>query len=247
MVDSAAPGWYPDSERPGGFRYRDGNRWTDQRSAPRPAPVPVPRQGDEPRGVPLYRRGWLLGAAGGLVLGLLVGVAGSGQTDVTKDPAYVKLAKSRAGDKSQAAAQLAQTKSDLAKARAALGTLPAREAALKTAQRKLKAGQGQLHSDQAALKQSSASVAARERKVGLVEKDIANNTLSGDGLYEVGTDMKAGTYKTSGTAGCYYAILNSTNTSDIADNNNTDGPALVTLNSGKYFETAGCADWVVQH
>ncbi len=44
------------------------------------------------------------------------------------------------------------------------------------------------------------------------------------GVYGVGSDIKAGTWHTPGDGGsgdqCYYAVLNSTNTSDIANNNN---------------------------
>lgn len=54
--------------------------------------------------------------------------------------------------------------------------------------------------------------------------------------------MKPGQCKTTGESGCYYAILNSTDTSDIADNNNIDGPAFVTVRTGQYFQTSGCAD-----
>ena len=87
--------------------------------------------------------------------------------------------------------------------------------------------------------QEAASVKKPRKKVGIVETEIARNTISGEGIYQVGKDMKAGTYKTSGAEGCYYAILNSTNTSDIADNNNIDGPAFVTVNSGHALRQPG--------
>lgn len=34
-------GWYPDPERPGGWRWFDGRSWTEHRSAPPPMPVPA--------------------------------------------------------------------------------------------------------------------------------------------------------------------------------------------------------------
>lgn len=70
-----------------------------------------------------------------------------------------------------------------------------------------------------------------------------------DGLQLVGTDIPAGNYRTDGqgdgsnSTGCYYAILNSTDTSDIGDNNVFDGPTRVTLRAGKYFESSGGCTW----
>ena len=52
-----------------------------------------------------------------------------------------------------------------------------------------------------------------------------------DGVFLVGTDIAAGGYKTDGQGdgsfnliGCYYAVLNSSNTSDIANNTIVKGP-----------------------
>lgn len=69
------------------------------------------------------------------------------------------------------------------------------------------------------------------------------------GVFEVGTDIVPGKYKTEGPAGfgCYYARLQNNDGSlrDIIDNNNTDGPATVTIKeSDGYFETSGCKPWV---
>ena len=75
------------------------------------------------------------------------------------------------------------------------------------------------------------------------ERDDARAAARSERVYAVGSDMQPGTWRTAGASGCYYAILNSTDTTDIADNNNTDGPATVTLAPGKYFDVNGCADW----
>jgi hypothetical protein len=61
--------------------------------------------------------------------------------------------------------------------------------------------------------------------------------ISSSGVYVVGEDIAAGTWHTSGDGGqtadaCYYATLNSTNTNDIINNNNFDGPEPVDLSSG---------------
>jgi hypothetical protein len=74
------------------------------------------------------------------------------------------------------------------------------------------------------------------------------NTLSGDGLFAVGTDIRPGRFQTAGpsggnSAGCYYAVLNSPDTFDIVSNNITKGPAIVDLAAGKYFETTACQEW----
>lgn len=73
-------------------------------------------------------------------------------------------------------------------------------------------------------------------------------SFPGDGTFVVGTDIKPGTYKTAGMPGCYWARLASLDTSNIIDNNNTDGPTTVTiLRSDKAFETQGCAGWARVH
>jgi hypothetical protein len=74
-------------------------------------------------------------------------------------------------------------------------------------------------------------------------------TMSSDGVYVVGTDIKHGTYHTTGAVGgsggdCYYALLSSTNTSDIIDNNNVTGPATITVGPGvKAVDVSGCNTW----
>jgi hypothetical protein len=76
----------------------------------------------------------------------------------------------------------------------------------------------------------------------------------GDGTYEVGADMPAGKYKTTGPSpldyypNCYFARLkhNDGSAGDIIDNNNSKGPVVVTVKVGEYFETTGCASWVKQ-
>lgn len=72
-------------------------------------------------------------------------------------------------------------------------------------------------------------------------------TSFSDGLYEVGTDIRPGTYKTDGHKDCYYARLSSFNTSDIIDNNDTDGPATVQISAtDKAFISHGCGTWDIQ-
>ncbi|WP_409470692.1 hypothetical protein [Streptomyces sp. HC307] len=75
-------------------------------------------------------------------------------------------------------------------------------------------------------------------------------SVEGDGMYLVGEDMKAGTYKTAGPAdsvipNCYWARLKdaSGEFGSIIANDNAQGQARVTVRNGEYFETSGCATW----
>jgi len=69
----------------------------------------------------------------------------------------------------------------------------------------------------------------------------------GDGTYQVGKDIKPGTYRTrTGSTNCYYARLKgfSGSLGDILANNNTDAPAVVTIKpSDKGFESQNCGTW----
>jgi multidrug efflux pump subunit AcrA (membrane-fusion protein) len=129
------------------------------------------------------------------------------------------------------------------------GDLPDREAALKDTQRRLAKDQRILRRRLAAVTAQEKSLVRRERAVGLVEKEIEANTISGDGVYEVGVDIKPGTYKSSGGGNlCYYAENADANGSNIISNNviQAGAPAVTTLSAGNFFETQGCGDWVLQ-
>jgi hypothetical protein len=85
---------------------------------------------------------------------------------------------------------------------------------------------------------------------GTWTKDLSQITTSkttfDDGMYIIGTDIKPGTYKSSGSQGCYYARLSGfTGTLDsILANNNTDNVAIVTIYaSDKGFESNNCGTW----
>lgn len=199
-----------------------------------------------------YRRTWVLVAAG-LLVGTGLGSASAEELDPTTTAAYKTVVSDRdqvRDDLASAETDLSEAQADLAQARVEIetiaGDLPDREAALARGQNKLEKAEASLADRQRALVKAETSVVARERKVGIVERTIKTNTVSGEGLYEVGVDIKAGTYKTAGRAGCYYAVLNSPDTFDIANNNNVDGPAVVSAFAGQYLMFSGCADWVWQ-
>ena len=60
--------------------------------------------------------------------------------------------------------------------------------------------------------------------------------------------MEPGFYKTSDRRGCCYAVNADANGNgnNLESDNITSGPATVTVSAGEYFETAGCADWILQ-
>jgi len=68
-----------------------------------------------------------------------------------------------------------------------------------------------------------------------------------DGVYQVGTDIQPGTYRTrEGSPGCYYARLGgfSNELNDIIANANTDAPAIVTIKpTDAGFDSQGCGTW----
>jgi hypothetical protein len=85
---------------------------------------------------------------------------------------------------------------------------------------------------------------------GTWTKDLSaithSKTSFGDGMYIVGTDIKPGTYKSSGQSGCYYARLSGFGGTidDIIANDNTDTPAIVTISAGdKGFQSNNCGTW----
>jgi hypothetical protein len=72
--------------------------------------------------------------------------------------------------------------------------------------------------------------------------------MPGDGTFQVGVDVKAGTYvsKASPTGNCYWARLkNSGGGFDaIIANGNSAGQVVVTIRkTDKFFESSGCSDW----
>jgi hypothetical protein len=67
----------------------------------------------------------------------------------------------------------------------------------------------------------------------------------GEGTYEVGVDIKAGKYKTSGGTNCYFARLSSLDGGDIIDNNLSDGPMIASIKkTDKAIEFSGECSWV---
>ncbi|MFG1809162.1 hypothetical protein [Streptomyces sp. NPDC049040] len=78
------------------------------------------------------------------------------------------------------------------------------------------------------------------------DKAGAPKTSMGDGMYKVGTDIVAGTYKAKGGDTCYWERDKDAlhDVDSIAANDNVTGAAVVTITSGDaYFKTSGCGTW----
>ena len=73
-----------------------------------------------------------------------------------------------------------------------------------------------------------------------------SKTSFGDGDFIVGTDMVPGTYRNSGSSGCYWARLSGFDHTldNILANDKTDAQAVVTIAaSDKGFESSNCGTW----
>lgn len=99
------------------------------------------------------------------------------------------------------------------------------------------------------LQDAEDKVVAREKAVGKIEVEQLENSVE-DGVWTVGDDIKAGTYRTKEAVGseCYWAVLQTgSNGSDIINNGIPGGgrPA-VTVKKGQDFESKRCGTWVKQ-
>ena len=136
-----------------------------------------------------------------------------------------------------------------AQARASNAVAAATDAANAKAAAAYKARQAALSQQAATLKQQQATLAQAQHSVKAQMGELQASQISGDGVYVVGKDIQAGVYHTNGSDNtgandCYFATLNSTDTSNIADNNNFDGPETVDVSSAYAFEISGPCTWV---
>jgi len=219
-----------------------------------PAPPPPVNQSQHPTPPPQAasqkkKPAWLLiavSAIGGLVVGGVIGLLPYLTQDVTQNKQYIELANELASTQSvlaEADTDIAEMESSLSQVQSDLETAEADVRQLKGEVDELDARKNELDEREAALDEREDEVAAREENVTAVENEIDANTIPGNGVYEVGVDIPAGKYKTSGKVGCYYAVLNSSDTFDIANNNIVDGVATVTVKDGDYLELSRCAEW----
>ncbi len=93
-------------------------------------------------------------------------------------------------------------------------------------------------------KSKLASVQSLQRKLQREQGIVLSSTISADGVYVIGKDIPAGLYHTTGGNQCYYATLASTDTSNINDNNNFNGPETVDVSGAYAFQISGGCTWV---
>jgi hypothetical protein len=200
-------------------------------------PTPVPQ--DKPRSP---RRRWILPAAIALVTfgaGLGIGlVTGSNSAQVAQDQQQIRADNGRINAQR---GQLAGAQGQLQNARSSL--LTAQDKATNAVSSANQAAQAKYAS-------RMASANALLRKLRGEQQVVNQNTISSDGVYVVGQDIAPGVYHTSGAGGsassggaCYYATLNSDNTSDISDNNNFNGPETVDVSGAHAFQISGGCTW----
>lgn len=209
-------------------------------SSPSPSPVeeslPPPPLLDPPSGAARQRR-WprRTAATAALVIALAAG-AGIGSA-----------ASSNTGALNAANRHLAAARGQVGTLRVEYGAAKAQaQRATATANAKAQAAYAARN---AALDARSKSLDQRADAISVAEGQIQSSTISADGVYVIGKDIPAGTYHTTGDGGqtdneCYFATLNSTNTSDISDNNNFDGPETVDVSGAFAFQISGPCTWV---
>jgi multidrug efflux pump subunit AcrA (membrane-fusion protein) len=182
-----------------------------------------------------------------LLIGVGIGAAASGnQAKVNRLQAQLSTADAKL---QTARSQEATDRSQVAKDRSQVATAQANEATAKVNEQNAQA----IANRKAAATYASklAAVTALQRTLDRQEGIVQANTISQDGVYVVGQDIKPGTYHTSGNGGgilnqCYYATLSSTNTGDIIDNNNFNGPETVDVSGAYAFQIAGGCTWTLE-
>jgi hypothetical protein len=78
------------------------------------------------------------------------------------------------------------------------------------------------------------------------DEPASPKTSMGDGMYKVGTDIAAGTYKAKGGESCYWERTKDAlhDVDSILANDNVTGQAVVTITAkDAYFKTADCGTW----
>jgi hypothetical protein len=189
------------------------------------------------------QRRWVkpvLFTVGAIVLLLIgVGIGAAGQQSTINS--YKTQVAQLQGQVSTAKANLAAEQADVTSMQ---GKLTAAQQTAQNAVSKANAAAAAKYASREATVQQMQHKLARELGV------VAKSTISADGVYVVGQDIPSGTYHTSGAGAnaspggeCYFATLNSTNTEDIADNNNFNGPETVSLGGVAAFQISGGCTW----
>lgn len=120
---------------------------------------------------------------------------------------------------------------------------------IKAREEKVAAREADADKASADAKAAEAAVKKREEAVTVAEQTKAANTI-GDGTWTVGTDIEAGTYRSTENVGssCYWGIYQSgTNGADIVENDIPGGGRpVVALSPGQDFNSTRCGSWEKQ-
>jgi uncharacterized protein YlxW (UPF0749 family) len=198
---------------------------------------------------------WLGAVAAGIVL-LLAGVA-IGSASASNASALSAATRTEADQRAANSALQAQVSSLRAQVSTLQGQLSSAQGQLSSAQSQAQHATATANARasaayaarNAALTQQEATLKQQEKTVAAETGQLQANQISGDGVYVVGKDIKAGTWHTNGSGNtgqndCYFATLNSTDTTNIADNNNFDGAETVDVSSAYAFQVSGPCTWV---
>ncbi len=172
---------------------------------------------------------WQLGTAAAIALMVGVAMGGSGGSSDSALKAEVASTKTQAAADVAAADQRAADAVNVAKAEVE------KDAAARTAA--LDKRSAELDGRSAALDTRDAAVSAKEA--------AKKASTFGDGQYQVGTDIVAGTYNTAGGSGCYWEkSTGSEGVEGIIANDNVSGPVTLTIEpSVKFFKASRCGTW----
>ena len=125
--------------------------------------------------------------------------------------------------------------------------LDERKAALKTREAALKKGLAGLDDRAAKLKEKSADLRERKKEVTEAEALLAETTVPGDGDLRGRSGHRGRSLpERPGKRGCHYTVYGDANGTDALLDKVTPGSASVSLRTGTWFVTRGCAEWTRQ-
>ena len=101
---------------------------------------------------------------------------------------------------------------------------------------------------------SSPSAPATQPASTAAHQDLTGTTMTGDGLFRIGSDLKAGriqagTWRTAGAVGgatgsCYVALLHHSGAWSVITSEIVTGPHSITTTAGtRAIRTSGCRPW----
>jgi len=207
---------------------------------------------------PRSRKRWWVIAAGTAFLALALGtILGTRAADATTSPEYQALSVKLANAESKLAfteaaledarESQADAEGTAADAQDRLATFEAhlndRKAVLKKRGAELRKRQADLDDRTARLEERAADLREREDDVTEAEALLAETTVPGDGTFQVGADIEGGLYQSPGRRGCRYSVYGDAEGRAILLDKSTAGSTSVSLRTGTWFVTRGCAEW----